>query len=84
MLVHVPRGTVHGFHYGAGGGDSLLANSGDADPVIDCTIVDYSAGGACLDVGFVNLPQRFELLWGTTKKKCRVVWKAGRRFGVVF
>ena len=54
------------------------------DPAIDCTIVDYSAGGACLDVGFVNLPQRFELLWGTTKKKCRVVWKAGRRFGVVF
>jgi hypothetical protein len=55
------------------------------DPVIDCTIVDYSAGGACLDVApRIDLPQRFELLWGTTKKKCRVVWKAGRRFGVVF
>jgi len=54
------------------------------DPIIDCTIVDYSPGGACLDVGPVNLPQRFELLWGTTKKKCRVVWKAGRRAGVVF
>jgi hypothetical protein len=54
------------------------------DPVVDCTIVDYSAGGACLDIGLVNLPQRFELLWGSTKKKCRVVWKAGRRIGVVF
>ncbi len=55
------------------------------DPVIDCTIVDYSAGGACLDVGRVlDLPQRFELLWGTTRKKCRMVWKSGRRAGVVF
>ena len=54
------------------------------EPIIDCTIIDYSAGGACLDVGLVDLPQRFELLWGATKKKCRVVWKAGRRAGVVF
>jgi hypothetical protein len=55
------------------------------DPIIDCTIVDYSAGGACLDVGRVlDLPQRFELLWGTTRKKCRMVWKSGRRAGVVF
>lgn len=54
------------------------------DPIIDCTIVDYSAGGACLDVGRADLPLRFELLWGTTRKKCRVVWKSGRRAGVVF
>jgi hypothetical protein len=55
------------------------------EPVIDCTIVDYSAGGACLEIfGQTVLPGRFELLWGTTKKKCRVVWKAGRRAGVAF
>jgi hypothetical protein len=54
------------------------------DPIINCTIVDYSPGGACLDVGLVDLPQRFELLWGPTKKKCRMVWKRGRRAGVVF
>jgi hypothetical protein len=24
------------------------------------------------------------LLWGVTKKKCRKVWKAGRRIGVAF
>jgi len=54
------------------------------DPMIDCTILDYSAGGACLDVGLIDLPQRFELLWGVTKKKCRKVWKAGRRIGVAF
>jgi hypothetical protein len=54
-------------------------------PVIDCSIVDYSAGGACLEVcGPIVLPTRFELLWGGTKKKCRVVWKAGRRTGVTF
>jgi hypothetical protein len=53
--------------------------------VIDCTIIDYSAGGACLDIfGPVVLPPRFELLWGTTRKKCRLVWRTGRRAGVVF
>ena len=54
------------------------------DPLIDCTILDYSAGGACLDVGLIDLPLRFELLWGATRKKCRKVWKAGRRIGVAF
>jgi hypothetical protein len=54
-------------------------------PAIDCTIVDYSPGGACLEVcGPITLPQRFELRWGATKKKCRVVWKSGRRMGVAF
>jgi hypothetical protein len=58
---------------------------GPRDPLINCTIVDYSVGGACLEVaGGVALPPRFELIWGTTRKKCRVVWKAGRRSGVVF
>src|ERR1700712_5365051 len=55
------------------------------EPVIECAIVDYSAGGACLEVsGPIVLPSRFELLWAGTKKKCRVVWKAGRRAGVAF
>jgi hypothetical protein len=55
------------------------------EPVLDCTVVDYSAGGACLEIcGPIALPERFELLWGGTKKKCRVVWKTGRRTGVVF
>jgi hypothetical protein len=55
------------------------------EPVIDCAIVDYSAGGACVEViGQIVLPSRFELLWAGTKKKCRVVWKAGQRAGVAF
>jgi len=54
-------------------------------PVIDCNVVDYSVGGACLEVnGQVALPPRFELLFGGAKKRCRVVWKAGRRLGVSF
>lgn len=55
------------------------------EPTIDCTVVDYAAGGACLEVnGQIVLPNRFELLWAGTKKKCRVVWKSGRRTGVAF
>jgi PilZ domain len=52
---------------------------------IDCMVVDYSAGGACLQVMFgTSLPSRFELLHGATKKRCRVVWKQGQRLGVTF
>jgi hypothetical protein len=54
-------------------------------PAIDCKVVDYAPGGACLQIwGQIALPNRFELLWGTTRKKCRVVWKAGNRLGVAF
>lgn len=58
---------------------------GPKAPVIDCRVVDYSAGGACLEIaGQIKLPSRFELLYGGTKKRCRVVWSAGRRVGVSF
>jgi hypothetical protein len=54
-------------------------------PAIDCVIVDYSAGGACLEVlPRVPLPNRFELLYAGTRKKCRVVWTKGPRLGVSF
>jgi hypothetical protein len=54
-------------------------------PVIDCRVVDYSPGGACLEIsGQTKLPNRFELLFGGTRKRCRIVWSAGRRLGVVF
>lgn len=54
-------------------------------PVIHCNVVDYSAGGACLEIcGCSTLPSRFELLYGTIRKKCRVVWTKGIRFGVTF
>ena len=58
---------------------------GPKDPAIDCRVVDYSPGGACLEIASqAKLPGRFELVFGGTKKRCRVVWTAGRRLGVAF
>ncbi|KPF97720.1 PilZ domain-containing protein [Rhodopseudomonas palustris] len=54
-------------------------------PVVSCNVVDYSAGGACVELNSdISLPSRFELLHGGTKKKCRMVWKRDRRVGVAF
>ena len=54
-------------------------------PVIGCNVVDYSAGGACLEVTTGKpLPGRFELLYAGSKKKCRLVWARGVRVGVSF
>jgi hypothetical protein len=54
-------------------------------PVIDCSVVDYSAGGACIEIcGPVKLPNRFEFLYAGSKKRCRVVWNNGRRYGLTF
>lgn len=58
---------------------------GPKSPVIACRLVDYSRGGACLEVfPMVMLPDRFELLHGGVKKKCRVAWRRGIRIGVAF
>jgi len=58
---------------------------GPRDPVIDCSLIDFSPGGACLEVDLqIFLPPRFELVHGRTRKRCRLVWKAGRRVGVSF
>jgi hypothetical protein len=58
---------------------------GPKAPVIACRLVDYSRGGACLEVSpTVTLPERFELLHGGVKKKSRVVWRRGMRIGVAF
>ena len=54
-------------------------------PVIACRLVDYSPGGACLEIfPMVPVPDRFELLHGNVKKKSRVVWRRGIRIGVAF
>jgi hypothetical protein len=50
-----------------------------------CTIVDLSAGGACLDVhGGDDIPKRFMLNHAGVRKSCLVVWQKGRRVGVCF
>ncbi len=54
-------------------------------PAVDCTLVDYSAGGACLELfPMVTLPDRLELIYGSVRKKCRIVWRRGIRIGVTF
>jgi len=35
-------------------------------------------------MGKTLVPTRVALLFGGTKKRCRVVWSAGRRLGVAF
>jgi hypothetical protein len=58
---------------------------GPKAPVIACRLVDYSRGGACLEIfPMVTVPERFELLHGGVKKKSRVVWRRGVRIGVAF
>jgi hypothetical protein len=50
-----------------------------------CSIVDISAGGACIEVhGGAAIPRRFTLSHGGVKKACRVVWQKFRRVGVSF
>jgi PilZ domain len=54
-------------------------------PTIRCTVIDISAGGACLEVmNAERLPQRFGLLHGRVRKRCVVVWRTQNRVGVQF
>ncbi len=54
-------------------------------PSIGCTVVDLSAGGACLEVHDPGrLPKRFVLVHGKTKKSCLVMWRTRYRIGVQF
>jgi hypothetical protein len=54
-------------------------------PIIECDVLDLSAGGACLEVrGQAAIPKRFVLFHAGTKKKCNLVWKVGNRVGVSF
>jgi hypothetical protein len=58
---------------------------GPKQPIIECILVDYSAGGACIQMEkHCDLPNRFELFYGTSQKRCRVVWKRGLRVGLSF
>ena len=54
-------------------------------PATACTVIDISAGGACLDVyGTAPIPRSFTLNHGGVKKSCYLVWQKGRRIGVAF
>jgi len=69
------------------GRDSVKAQivTGPKQPVIECRLVDYSPGGACLEIfPMVPVPERFELLHGGVRKRSRVCWRRGIRIGVAF
>ena len=54
-------------------------------PAISCRLIDLSSGGACLESqSDVPVPARLTFLHGGVKKRARLVWKKGRRFGVAF
>ncbi|WP_407170496.1 PilZ domain-containing protein [Bradyrhizobium sp. ORS 111] len=54
-------------------------------PLIECRLVDYSAGGACIELPrALPLPERFEMVHGNIRKRCRRVWSKGLRVGVSF
>lgn len=52
---------------------------------IDCTVVDLSAGGACLELARApDLPKRFEFIHGGVRRKCQIAWRRGYRVGVSY
>ncbi len=53
---------------------------------LPCTVRDFSASGAKLQVDSpLWFPETFLLSSGETERRpCRVVWRDGRRIGVVF
>ncbi|RAI45617.1 pilus assembly protein PilZ [Rhodoplanes roseus] len=54
-------------------------------PVMECQVIDVSAGGACLYVaGQAPIPKRFIFLHGSVKKSSRLVWERGRKIGIQF
>jgi hypothetical protein len=54
-------------------------------PVIECRVVDLAPGGACLELmREAAIPERFIFLHGGVRKKARLGWRKGYRFGVVF
>jgi hypothetical protein len=56
-------------------------------PWIECTIVDVSDGGACLDVGALAVPDLFGLAFtarGEVLRVCSLTWRRGERIGARF
>jgi hypothetical protein len=53
--------------------------------VINCTVIDLSASGACLQVSSpAGLPKRFEFLYAGVKKKVQLIWTRGFTIGVTY
>jgi len=53
--------------------------------VLNCTVIDLSAGGACLELSRPqDLPKRFEFIHGGVRRKCNLAWRRGFRIGICY
>jgi hypothetical protein len=60
---------------------------GSSSPLLDCEVVNISAGGARIVCTSQMLPARFFLFLtpnGSDKRYCQVVWRDGNNVGVTF
>src|ERR1700744_3620631 len=56
-------------------------------PWIECTIVDVSETGVCLDVGALPVPELFGLAFtatGEVLRVCALAWRKGEMIGAEF
>jgi hypothetical protein len=56
-------------------------------PGIECTIVDVSEGGACVEVGGLTVPDLFGLAFtarGEVFRVCSLTWRQGELVGARF
>ena len=56
-------------------------------PWIECTIVDVSENGVCLEVGDLAVPKLFGLTFtssGEVLRVCSLIWRRGERIGARF
>ena len=55
--------------------------------VIDCTVRNLSAEGACLNVASaIGIPERFDVIFDSDQsiRPCRMVWHKEKQLGVEF
>jgi PilZ domain len=55
--------------------------------VIDCTVRNLSAAGACLNVASaIGIPERFDVIFDADQsvRPCRMVWHKEKQLGVEF
>ena len=58
---------------------------GPKSPMIDCRVIDLSAGGACLELRtYHDLPKKFEFIHGSTRRPCYLAWHRGCLVGVSY
>ncbi len=56
-------------------------------PWIECTILEVSDDGVCLDVGALAVPRLFGLAFtagGEVLRVCSLIWRRGERIGARF